>query len=224
MPRTLQLAYPFSGYWLVQNSPADRVPSHGTRMFASSYAIDFVPVMPDGRSTRVTVATLVRPEPPERFPAFGRAVLAPVGGDVVAVVADEPDHAAYRGLPSVAYALTQSRRAAAGWRGLAGNCVPIRTADALVVALCHLRRGSITVVPGDAVRSGQPIAQCGNSGNSTEPHLHLQAMTDADVERATAVAIAFGDGLPRDRTVVHAASPTGARDGDADGERPTTWR
>ena len=55
------LAYPFSGRWLVQNSPANRVPSHGTASFATSYAIDFVPVGYDGRTARVTLSSLVRP-------------------------------------------------------------------------------------------------------------------------------------------------------------------
>ncbi len=35
---------PCTGHWLVQNSPANRVPSHGTHAFATTYAIDFVPV------------------------------------------------------------------------------------------------------------------------------------------------------------------------------------
>ena len=35
-------------------------------------------------------------------------------------------------------------------------------------------RGSVGVRVGKDVRAGEPIARCGNSGNSTEPHLHLQ--------------------------------------------------
>lgn len=44
----VDLAYPFTGKWLVQNSPANRVPSHGTEAFATSYAIDVVPVDESG--------------------------------------------------------------------------------------------------------------------------------------------------------------------------------
>ena len=57
----IDFAYPFAGRWLVQNSPANRVPSHGTASFATSYAIDFVPVGYDGRTARVTLSSLVRP-------------------------------------------------------------------------------------------------------------------------------------------------------------------
>lgn len=46
-------ASPFAGRWLV--SPANRVPSHGTASFATSYSIDFVPVGYDGRTARVTL-------------------------------------------------------------------------------------------------------------------------------------------------------------------------
>ena len=73
----VDLQYPFTGRWLVQNSPANRVPSHGTTVFATSYAIDFVPVGDTHRTAPVTFGTLLRPEPPEKCPGFGRPVLAP---------------------------------------------------------------------------------------------------------------------------------------------------
>ncbi|WJL94250.1 M23 family metallopeptidase [Microbacterium sp. ET2] len=113
----------------------------------------------------------------------------------------EPDHRAYRGVSSVGYALTQGRRAAAGWRALAGNHVLIQAHDA-VVALCHLRRRSIVVDVGRTVRVGETVAGCGNSGNSTEPHLHLQAMDDPDPARARAQEILFAGRMPRNGEVV----------------------
>lgn len=201
MVAPLDLDYPFSGRWLVQNSPASRVPSHGTRLFASSYAIDFVPLGDSGRTAPFTFGAFVSPEPPGRFPGFGRPVLAPIGGVVVAVHDAEPDHPAYRGLPSIGYALTQGRRAATGWGGLAGNHVLIDHAG-VVVALCHLKRGSIAVRPGTHVATGDPLGRCGNSGNSTEPHLHLQAIDNRDVERAGAVPVTFGGALPRNGEVI----------------------
>src|SRR5690625_2839611 len=38
MTVSVDLTYPFTGRWIVQNSPATRVPSHGTDLFATSYA------------------------------------------------------------------------------------------------------------------------------------------------------------------------------------------
>lgn len=199
---TADLVYPFEGRWLVQNSPADRVPSHGTTLFATSFAIDFVPVDEAGRTAPLTIRSLLRPEPPERFPGFGRPVLAPVDGVVVGVHRTAPDHPAFRGLPSVGYALTQRRRAAAGWVELAGNHVMIETGDGPVVAVCHLQRDSLQVRLGQRVRVGRTLGRCGNSGNSTEPHVHVQAMDRADVLDATAVPITFGGRLPRNGDVV----------------------
>lgn len=205
MPTTLDLVYPFTGRWLTQNSPANRVPSHGTTRYASSFAIDFVPVDESGRTAPITLVSLVRPEPAARFPGFGRPVLAPVDGIIVLVHDAEPDHEAFRGLPSVRYALTQARRAAAGWPALAGNHVMIKTRAGPVVALCHLQQGSIRVGVGQHVEAGQTLANCGNTGNSTEPHLHVQAISGIDVMRATPVPIALHGGLPRNGDVIDAS-------------------
>ena len=204
MIETLQLAYPFSGRWLAQNSPANRVPSHGTELFGSGHAIDFVPVDAQGRSAPFTLASLIRPEPPERFAGFGRPVLAPTSGVVVAVHDGEPDHNAFRGLPSIGYVLTQTRRATHGWACLAGNHVVIEVEAGPVVALCHLREGSIAVALAQTITAGIPIGQCGNSGNSTEPHVHLQSMDRLDADHATAVPICFPHGLPRNGEIVAA--------------------
>lgn len=199
----VDLAYPFTGRWLVQNSPADRVPSHGTARFASSHAIDFVPVDDRGRTAPITVRTMLRTEPPDRFPGFGRPILSPADGEIVAALDTAVDHAAYRGVPSVGYALTQARRAEAGWPALAGNHVMIRVGGT-VIALCHLQQGSVVVSVGQRVRVGDEIGRCGNSGNSTEPHVHVQAMTSADVDHAAPAPITFEGALPRNREIVRA--------------------
>lgn len=140
----VDMTYPFTGRWLVQNGPANRV-RHGTRLFASSYAIDFVPVDDSDRSAPLTLRSLLVPEPPERFTGFGRVITAPVAGSVLAVHDGEP---------------------------------------------------------GQSVASGEALARCGNSGNSTEPHLHLQAMSAPDPAHATALQISFAGVLPRNGEVV----------------------
>jgi hypothetical protein len=197
----VDLAYPFHGKWLVQNSPANRVPSHGTALFATTYAIDFVPVDDDGRTAPITFGSLVRPETADRFPGFGRPLLAPCSGLVVAVHDADPDHDAYRGWPSVRYALSQRQRVAAGWAALAGNRVLIECNSA-VVALTHLQQGSVEIRVGDRVQAGDRIGRCGNSGNSTEPHLHFQAMDSSVIEQANAVPITFSGKLPRNGEIV----------------------
>ncbi|MDQ1539056.1 MAG: hypothetical protein QOE58_3449 [Actinomycetota bacterium] len=115
----------------------------------------------------------------------------------------EPDHEAFRGIPSIRYALTQQRRAANGWTGLGGNHVIIGLESGEFVALCHLQHGSIRVSVGQSVAVGDEMGQCGNSGNSTEPHVHVQSMDAIDLQDARAIPISFqGKGLPRNREVV----------------------
>lgn len=200
-PSSIDLAYPFTGLWLVQNSPANRVPSHGTHAFATTYAIDFVPVTDSRRTAPITPRSLVRPEPADRFPGFGRPILAPVEGVVLAVHDSAPDHPAYRGLPSIGYALAQHRRAEAGWVALAGNHVLVDSGG-IIVALCHLMQGSVQVTRGRKVLPGDALGRCGNSGNSTEPHVHVQAIDNLDIMRANAVPLTFKGSLPTNGEVV----------------------
>src|SRR5699024_1581356 len=201
MRPTLDLIYPFTGMWMAKNSPRDRVPSHGTSLFASEMAIDFLPVDECGRTAPFQLRSLFTPERPEDFPGFGRLLRAPAAGEIVAIKDDVPDHPTYRGFPSVKYALTQSQHLAEGWPALAGNHVMIDT-GAAVVALCHVQRGSVLVKPGDHVDAGVPFARCGNSGNSMQPHVHVQAMNSADPKNAKAIPIAFDGELPRNGEII----------------------
>lgn len=200
-PPSLDLSYPFTGRWLVQNSPADRVPSHGTTMFASAFAIDFVPVDTTGRSAPYTLTSLFRSESPAQFPGFGQSVLAPLSGVVVGTHQTAPDHATYRGLPSVRYALSQRSRIGGSWISAAGNHVLIESSG-FVIAVCHLQRDSLAVRLGQRLRTGEVLGRCGNSGNSTEPHVHLQAMDGREPGSARAVRLSFSGILPSNGTVI----------------------
>src|SRR5699024_1615828 len=119
---------PLTGRLLVRNSPADRVPSDGTDLAATPHSIDPVPVDEQGRSSRYTAASFLRPEPPQLFIGLGRPVRAPIPGRGRIVHAGEIAHPPYRGLPSVGYALAQPRRVRRGWAHVAGNHVGIQAA------------------------------------------------------------------------------------------------
>ncbi|SDB96638.1 Peptidase family M23 [Raineyella antarctica] len=189
----LLIDYPFRGTWLARNSPARRVPSHGTHLMGTTYAIDFILVGPNGRSAPRSWRSVLATEPPEGFVGFGAPILAPVEGVVVAVHDGEPDHEARRSpFALVPYLLTQAGRARGGPAGLAGNHVVIAVApDGPYVLLAHLRAGSVQVRPGDRVRVGDQVGTCGNSGNSTQPHVHVQVTDSTDWERTRGLPIAF---------------------------------
>ena len=48
--------------------------------------------------------------------------------------------------------------------------------------LAHFKPYSIRVKPGDKVRRGQFLGLCGNSGNSSEPHLHFHLQNSATLQ------------------------------------------
>jgi hypothetical protein len=188
------ISLPFAGRWLARNSPARRVPSHGVDLLGERYAIDFVGVdhrrrTADRRDWRTFLAT----EPAERFFAHGRPILAPAGGVVVDVHDGEADHVGRRSqVALVRYALGQRARLRQGIGAIAGNYLIIALRDSgAFVALAHLRAGSLRVAVGDEVTTGQPVAECGNSGNSTQPHVHVQVMDSADLSVARGVPMAF---------------------------------
>lgn len=194
MTREIVISLPFAGRWLAQNSPARRVPSHGTDLFGERYAIDFVGVdhrrrTADSRDWRTFLAT----EPAERYFAYRRPILAPGDGIVVAVHEGEIDHVGRRSqLTLVPYALGQRARLRQGVGAIAGNYLIIALRDSgAFVALAHLRAGSTRVSIGEEVTTGQQVAECGNSGNSTQPHVHVQVMDSPDLSVARGVPMAF---------------------------------
>jgi len=87
-------------------------------------------------------------------------------------------------LTLVAYLLGRATRVREGPAAIAGNHV------------------------GDVVTSASAIAECGNSGNSTQPHEHLQATDSTEWERARGLPIAFtgahGPALPQESEIVSA--------------------
>jgi hypothetical protein len=190
----VEFSLPFAGLWLARNSPARRVPSHGSDLFGERYAIDFIGVDDRHRTAGTRDwRTLFATEPPERFFAFGQPVLAPGAGTVTHVHDAEPDHEGRRSqLALVPYALGQAARVRRGLGAVAGNHVVIASSGSgAYVVVAHLQRGSVRVSVGQEVAEGQPVAGCGNSGNSNQPHVHLQVMDSPDPSVARGVPMVF---------------------------------
>ena len=209
-PVLLQL--PFRGRWQARNSPARRVPSHGTHQFGVTYAIDFVAVDDQGRSATRSWRSVLSVEPPEIFRGFGVPILAPAAGTVVLTHDGEADHVARRSLPAqIPYAVGQVARVRAGAPAVAGNHVVLGLGPTgPFVLLAHLRRGTVLVAPGDVVSVGEMVGECGNSGNSTEPHVHVQVTDSAVWSAAVGLPISFhrpigiGDWVPDEAEIVDA--------------------
>ncbi len=126
------------------------------------YSYDFIPVDAKGEMRRGD------PAKNESWFGFGRPVLAPGAGTIVALASDRPDNREFdiAGLK-------------ADLSLLYGNYIVIAHAPGEHSLLAHLAQHSVKVKVGDRVRAGQPIAAVGASGSSLMPHLHYQLQTTA---------------------------------------------
>lgn len=203
----VEVLAPVTGRWSALNSPADRVPSHGTEFLGQSHAIDIVAEPADGSRPRFGWWPWVRRN--RSFPAFGAPVLAVADATVVSARDDQRDHLSRNSVPALLYwFVEQAFRSMGGARRIVGNHVLLDLGDGVFALYAHLRKGSLTVRAGDRVHAGRPIAQCGNSGNTTEPHLHFQLMDSADLGEALGLLFTWrGIGVPANGEVFSAGEP-----------------
>ncbi len=121
----------------------------------------------------------------EQYYAWGRPVLAPGDGVVVFAEGQVADN--------------EPNRPRGG--NLYGNYVVVDHQNGEYSLLAHLRQGSLEVRVGDAVTAGQVLGRVGNSGMSTEPHVHYQLMDDADWRLAHGLPAQFRSYLSGTRLV-----------------------
>lgn len=170
------MAPPVRGQWVPINSPGSQVPSHGTRAMGQKYAVDILhPSTPDtpGMPTQG-----LRPNRPEDYSCFGDQVQAMADGTVLRAVDRWRDHRARNTWPTLIFMMTIEGlvRSLGGMSAITGNHVVVRHDDGRTSLYAHLRRGSVLVAPGQRVTAGEVLAQVGNTGNTSEPHLHVQLM------------------------------------------------
>lgn len=99
-------------------------------------------------------------------------------GDAVKVTA-AADGVVLRTRDRISDRLVRSEEDRRGIDGLeCGNGVVIAHEGGYETQYCHLRKGSITVGPGESVKRGQPIGEIGASGLAEFPHVHLALRRD----------------------------------------------
>ncbi|MDT0739109.1 M23 family metallopeptidase [Staphylococcus haemolyticus] len=77
---------------------------------------------------------------------------------------------------------------------LFGNYILISHKNNEYSLLAHLEYSSINVSIGEKVHQGDLIGKCGNSGNSSEPHLHFQVMNSSKIDECVSLKIKFSNG------------------------------
>jgi Peptidase family M23 len=198
---------PVHGRWIAVNSPADKVPSHGVHSAGQTYAIDLV-YWPDASRLWQSVHGWPLMRRPSAFPGFGQPIVAPADATVIRCRSRWRDHWSRNSWPALLYLMVEgAARELIGPGGLLGNHVILKLNDGTYAALAHLKRGSITVTKGQVVRAGQRLAECGSSGNSSEPHIHFQLMDTARTAFAAGLPFRFaGYDMPRSGTFLVTSS------------------
>jgi hypothetical protein len=201
------VASPVRGRWVAVNSPANHVPSHFVHAYGQTYAIDLVHHADENRAWK-GAHTWPPARRPETFPGFGEPVYAATDGVVVRASDWLRDHWSRNSWAVLPFLFVEGNvRELFGPHFILGNHIVIDLGDGVYAAYAHLRRGSIRVRKGQRVSAGQQLAECGNSGNTSEPHLHFQLMDHRNVLFAAGLPFTFGyeiggelrHGLPRNK-------------------------
>ncbi|WP_430783646.1 M23 family metallopeptidase [Actinoplanes sp. G11-F43] len=182
----VELAPPVRGRWVAVNSPGTVVPSHGIRAYGQTYAVDLI--MPSAEAP-AKIGWSPRTRPPESFVSFGVPVLAMAAGRVVRATDSQRDHGSRDTWPSLIWMTVVEAliRELAGVDRILGNHVIVEHEDGTFAAYAHLRHSSLKVSVGDQVAEGQQLAEVGNTGNTSEPHLHVQLMDSPHLTAAAGI-------------------------------------
>jgi murein DD-endopeptidase MepM/ murein hydrolase activator NlpD len=124
---------------------------------------------------------------------YARPVYAPAAGHVIAVHDGHPDSEPGRPDPV---------------RG-AGNCVVLEVAPMQYLVVAHLQAGTIRVQTGDSVGKGDVLGSTGNSGNTSEPHVHLHLQDAPEPGAGEGIPFYFADYVLEDGTKVARGMPEG---------------
>ncbi|HVI09694.1 MAG TPA: M23 family metallopeptidase [Candidatus Binatia bacterium] len=159
---------PFAGEWYVYWGGRTVAENKHAAAIDQRFAYDFL-ILAHGRTGQS-----YRNSGTEKsdYYCFGQPVYAPADGGVVETQNDLPDN-----MPGE----MNSQQPL-------GNHVILDHGHNEFTFLAHFQFGSVAVVAGDHVIAGQFIGRCGNSGNSSEPHLHFHVQNSAIPFR--------GEGLP----------------------------
>lgn len=156
---------PVRGEWAAFNGPSN---SSGHRRLVlgldghvaigQRFAIDFLQVDSTGSSHHGD------PSRNENYYAYGTPLLAVADGIIVETKDSIPQN-----IPGI-----NSRAVPIDLVTVGGNHIAIDIGHGHYALYAHVQPGSLRVKVGDRVKRGQVVALLGNSGNSTEPHVHFQ--------------------------------------------------
>ncbi|MES2543305.1 MAG: DUF3887 domain-containing protein [Bacteroidota bacterium] len=163
------LSLPFNGEWTVIWGGDTKELNYHVESEAQKNAFDIVITNTKGSSYKTDGKTN------EDYYAFGKELIAPCDGEVVLAVDGIKDNKP--GILNPIY--------------IPGNTVIIKTKNNEYLFFAHFKQNSIAVKQGQKITKGQLLGLCGNSGNSSEAHLHFHIQNIEDMTQATGVKCYF---------------------------------
>lgn len=161
---SIEYSLPFKGEWFAFWGGTNEIVNYHYPFEEQRYAYDFL-IMKNNYTYDTDI------ESNESYYAFGENAYAPADGIVVAIENGIEDNE-----PGMMDPYHPD-----------GNYIIIDHGHGEYSLLAHLQYGSIEVSVGDIVKRGDLLARCGNSGNSSEPHLHFQIMDSPSVWDAKSI-------------------------------------
>jgi hypothetical protein len=133
--------------------------NHGQAYIAQRYAIDWVKY----KIVNGVATTWSGPESQNSsYFCYDAPIYSMTDGRVIEVMDGLPENVPHSGKVAINI----------NFANAAGNHVVVDLGYGLYALYAHMRPGSIKVKQGDIVKAGDVIGHVGNTGNSTEPHLH----------------------------------------------------
>lgn len=166
---SIPIGLPFEGQWTVFWGGDTRELNHHIDHASQRRAADFVIYDAAGKTHRGDG------KDNRDYYAYGQKILAVADGTVVTVVDGVPDNAPGDMNPYLA----------------PGNFVMLRHEGTLHSLYAHLQPKSARVKPGAKVKRGAVLGLAGNSGNSSEAHLHFQLQDGPLFEKSWGVEAVF---------------------------------
>lgn len=144
---------PFDDRWFVMAAGDTINVNHHMVERSQWFAVDFMKTGgPSNRSVAKNGGKSL-----DDYYSWRQPVLAPVNGVVRKIHDGDPDNSIGKRDKNNAF----------------GNYVVIEAGPKEFVYLAHLKKGSVAVKEGEKVTAGQLLGKCGNSGNTSGPHIHM---------------------------------------------------
>ena len=163
------LFLPFNDTWNVFWGGDTKELNYHVENEAQKNAFDFLIIDKSGKSYKTDGKTN------EDYYAFGKEVIAPCKGEIVLVIDGVKDNV-----------LGQMNLFDVG-----GNTIVIKTENSEYLVFCHFKHQSIKIKEGQKVEQGQLLGLCGNTGHSSEPHIHFHIQNIEDINQATGIKCYF---------------------------------